>query len=89
MNQINKRRILLLVTCFILANITIASSYQIYTDSSSKKYIVTMRNDYNIQWEVNFGSDSGYRARYEGPQPIGDCDNDGDMEILIGGEIQV
>ena len=34
---------------------------------------------------MNFGSDSGYGARYEGPQPIGDCDNDGDIEILIGG----
>ena len=41
--------------------------------------------DYKVQWEMNFGSDWRYGARYEGPQPIGDCDNDGDNELLIGG----
>ena len=41
--------------------------------------------DYEVQWEMNFGSDRRYGARYEGPQPIGDCDNDGDNELLIGG----
>jgi len=41
--------------------------------------------DYSVQWEMNFGSDRRYGARYEGPQPIGDCDNDGDNELLIGG----
>ena len=41
--------------------------------------------DYSVQWEMNFGSDWRYGARYEGPQPIGDCDNDGDNELLIGG----
>jgi len=42
-------------------------------------------NDYGIQWEMNYGSDPSYGARYEGPQPIGDCDNDGDNELLISG----
>jgi len=42
-------------------------------------------NDYGIQFQMNFGSDRGYGARYEGPQPIGDCDNDGKNEVLIGG----
>jgi len=41
--------------------------------------------DYGVQWEMNFGSDWRYGARYEGPQPIGDCDDDGDNELLIGG----
>ncbi|MHA1212113.1 MAG: hypothetical protein ACTSSH_06600 [Candidatus Heimdallarchaeota archaeon] len=40
---------------------------------------------YGVQWEMNYGSDDWYGARYEGPQPIGDCDNDGDNELLIGG----
>jgi hypothetical protein len=74
-----------LIAIFILANITIATSYQIYTEPTSKKYFATLSNDYDIQWEMNFGSDSGYGARFEGPQPIGDCDNDGDIELLIGG----
>jgi hypothetical protein len=39
---------------------------------------------YGIQWQKNFGSD--WRGgRFEGPQPIGDCDGDGDNEVLIGG----
>lgn len=40
---------------------------------------------YNTQWAMNFGSDDRYGARYEGPQPIGDCDNDGLNEFLVGG----
>jgi len=45
----------------------------------------TSNENYYIQWEMNFGSDDHYGARYEGPQPIGDCDNDGETEMLIGG----
>jgi len=46
---------------------------------------VNHNDDYGIQWEMNYGSNPSYGARYEGPQPIGDCDNDGDNELLIGG----
>ena len=41
--------------------------------------------DYGVQWEMSYGKDDSYSARYEGPQPIGDCDNDGKNELLIGG----
>lgn len=53
----------------------------------SSNIIQEQRTDdgYGIQWEMNYGSDPSYGARYEGPQPIGDCDNDGDNEVLIGG----
>ncbi|MBU0497701.1 MAG: VCBS repeat-containing protein [Candidatus Thermoplasmatota archaeon] len=44
-----------------------------------------LTENYEIQWEMNFGTDDWYGARYEGPQPIGDCDNDGDNELLISG----
>ncbi len=40
---------------------------------------------YDIQWEKNYGTIGWWSARYEGPQPIGDCDNDGQNEVLIGG----
>ncbi len=46
---------------------------------------VNHNDDYGIQWEMNYGSNPSYGARYEGPQPIGDCDNDGDNELLISG----
>ena len=39
---------------------------------------------YDIQWKKEYGTDQS-GGRYEGPQPIGDCDNDGDNEVLIGG----
>jgi hypothetical protein len=42
-------------------------------------------DDYFVQWEMNFGSDNRYGARYEGPQPFGDCDNDGENEMLVAG----
>jgi hypothetical protein len=41
-------------------------------------------SSYIIQWQKNYGSDwSG--GRYQGAQPIGDCDNDGQNELLIAG----
>lgn len=45
---------------------------------------VQNNGDYGIQWYKNYGS--GYEGgRFEGPQPIGDCDNDGKNELLIAG----
>ena len=41
-------------------------------------------DNYGIQWLKNYGpGDEG--GRFEGPQPIGDCDNDGKNELLIAG----
>jgi len=54
-------------------------------------FTITEKNEnfelagYGIQWEKSYGSNPSYGARYEGPQPIGDCDNNGDNELLIGG----
>jgi len=38
-----------------------------------------------IQWQKSYGRLPWWSARYEGPQPIGDCDGDGKNELLIGG----
>jgi hypothetical protein len=40
---------------------------------------------YGLQWYRNYGTLSWWSARYEGPQPIGDADNDGKNELLVGG----
>jgi hypothetical protein len=40
---------------------------------------------YGCQWERDYGKIHMLSARYEGPQPIGDADNDGKNELLIGG----
>ena len=82
----------MIILCFILylcinfsivtANIN-QKNNEINLNESETKY--EFSEDYYIQWEMNFGSDWRYGARYEGPQPIGDCDNDGKNEMLIGG----
>ena len=54
-----------------------------YTNEKTSEYIFS--DEYYIQWEMNFGSDRRYGARYEGPQPIGDCDNDDKNEMLVVG----
>jgi hypothetical protein len=41
--------------------------------------------DYIVQWERSYGRLPVWSARYEGPQPVGDADNDGKNELLIGG----
>jgi len=41
--------------------------------------------NYTIQWSMNYGTNSGSCARFQGPQPIGDADNDGKNELLISG----
>lgn len=42
-------------------------------------------NDYGIQWMKEYGTNPWNDARYQGPQPIGDSDNNGDNELLISG----
>lgn len=41
-------------------------------------------NNYEIQWMKNYGTDQS-GGRFQGPQPIGDCDNDGENELLLAG----
>ncbi len=42
-------------------------------------------NGYGLQWMKEYGDSDWTDARYQGPQPIGDCDNDGENELLISG----
>jgi hypothetical protein len=83
----NKKVItILIILCLGLINVTIVSA-----NLSVKNQIINQNQDYvfsedyGIQWEMNFDSDWSYGARYEGPKPIGDCDNDGLNEMIVGG----
>lgn len=40
---------------------------------------------YGLQWMMEYGNNPRTDARYQGPQPIGDSDNDGKNELLISG----
>lgn len=77
---------ILIVLGFGLINVTIASAnLEIENEKINQNQDYFFSEDYGIQWEMNFDSDGRYGARYEGPQPIGDCDNDGLNEMIVGG----
>jgi len=84
-----KVTIIFLVICLVAIHIGMAGAQnnKLYNEMEKIEQVETyvFSDDYSVQWEMNFGSDWRYGARYEGPQPIGDCDNDGDNELLIGG----
>ena len=66
----------------VSANLNIINNEK-YKENKQTEYVLS--ENYTLQWEMNFGSDWDYGGRFEGPQPIGDCDNDGKNEMLIGG----
>jgi len=63
--------------------ITSASDYLNSSDTTSSSQVT--REDYGLQWMMEYGNNPRTDARYQGPQPIGDCDNDGKNELLISG----
>ncbi len=78
----NKKNFAILIILCLGFNFSIVSA-SVNIQEKTSEYIFS--DDYSIQWEMNFGSDGHYGARYEGPQPIGDCDNDGKNEMLVVG----
>ncbi len=56
-----------------------------YIDTDTESVPSLSSDEYGIQWKQSYGTDPREGARYEGPQPIGDCDNDGLNELLISG----
>ena len=84
--------ILVLFTAFVLSGLM---GLQATTDQSinywdSQTNVPTevdsiTGNEYGIQWQKDYGTLWWWSARYEGPQPVGDADNDGSNELLIGG----
>jgi hypothetical protein len=83
----NVKILFLIILIFLFSNVTALeeSSIDLFKNNSLSKENYYLSNDYGIQWEMNYGSDPSFGARYEGPQPIGDCDNDGENELLISG----
>lgn len=63
-----------IISIFLIGSIILPMVVS-YTNNTGK---------YVVQWEKNFGSDWA-GGRFQGSQPIGDCDNDGENELLIGG----
>lgn len=74
---------IIIVIFTISTGMTQAFSYSNNTDIKESNQ--TDSNGYGIQWMMEYGDSPWTDARYQGPQPIGDCDNDGDNELLISG----
>ncbi len=75
----------LVIIFFSLIDLSVAISDDTTMNTMNSKPLNSTNNSYGIQWQMSYGSNPFSGARYEGPQPIGDCDNDGDNELLIGG----
>jgi len=81
---------ILFVFVVIISSFTIATSP---TDRNTRDYSLPdnmekeagVQNNYVVQWSKDYGNIDWWSARYEGPQPVGDADNDGKNELLIGG----
>ena len=52
--------------------------------SSMKTNQTGITGNYTLQWSMDYGTDPRTCARFQGPQPIGDADNDGKNEINAG-----
>ncbi|RLF60814.1 MAG: hypothetical protein DRN16_04355, partial [Thermoplasmata archaeon] len=78
----------LLIFCIVLS--LLSSGVVIKSRISNKiEKLSTDKVYYGLQWEIDHGPFHAFSARYEGPQPIGDCDNDGKNELLVGGRDSV
>jgi hypothetical protein len=73
---------LILFMVMVISSSSLAVVHQVKPEGQHETYPTD--DLYGVQWAINYGPDwSG--GRYQGAQPIGDCDNDGLNELLIGG----
>jgi len=81
-----KLNVSLIVFMLFLINFVMVGVYEGNSVANESKTlgILNHNGEYSVQWQHNYGPD-WQGGRYEGPQPIGDCDNDGKNELLIGG----
>jgi hypothetical protein len=77
--------ILLIVSILVVSSVGITGVIGQTTIINNKMTSVGKTSGYVLQWSQNYGTDPRTCARYQGPQPIGDADNDGKNELLISG----
>ena len=75
---------LLVVVLVSIGSVGITSAFDEHK-TDKKTQLQTTSAGYEIQWKMEYGNNPGSDARYQGPQPIGDSDNDGKNELLISG----
>ncbi len=82
-----KKLIACVLTLFILSlnSIVIPNAFSYSKNIDVSASTEDTNNGYGLQWIMEYGDSDWTDARYQGPQPIGDCDNDGKNELLISG----
>ncbi len=74
----------LILLLFVTSTVSLKSDSTLFELNKYSQKQGSPSTSYGIQWMENYGSgQSG--GRYQGMQPVGDCDNDGLNELLIGG----
>lgn len=74
-----------MVVVFIITLSSLGVASAVSHPNSPEKIASSTDNGYGLQWMMEYGNDPRTGARYQGPQPIGDSDNDGKNELLISG----
>jgi hypothetical protein len=76
---------IMIVLILSISSIGITSALDQQTITDNKPSTQVTSNGYGVQWMMEYGNSPWTDARYQGPQPIGDSDNDGKNELLISG----
>jgi hypothetical protein len=77
--------IILIISILFLNSNVVINAFSSLNNSDVMGITQIKDNEYGIQWMMEYGDSPWTDARYQGPQPIGDCDNDGKNELLISG----
>jgi len=77
--------IILIIFILFLNSIGIINAFSSTNNTNMEMSTQNTSQGYSIQWMMEYGDSPWTDARYQGPQPIGDCDNDGKNELLISG----
>ncbi|VVB60843.1 Repeat domain in Vibrio, Colwellia, Bradyrhizobium and Shewanella [uncultured archaeon] len=83
MKKVILSMIIVLIVSMSSIGLTGAFSFSNNTESNASTEV--MSNGYGLQWMMEYGNSPWTDARFQGPQPIGDSDNDGKNELLISG----
>jgi len=82
-----------LISCVIVGLIVsissfgITSTFNFFNNVEANESAQVTNNGYGLQWIMEYGSSPWTDARFQGPQPIGDSDNDGRMSYSSVEEI--
>ena len=81
----NKLNLSIIIVLLLISSTGFTNAIGLLDDNHLEGSTQTNTSGYDLQWIMEYGDSPWTDARYQGPQPIGDCDNDGKNELLISG----